>query len=131
MSMSTLKDFTKLGINSMFRIAFAYDVYFCQDKFAIGHISNCMKLMIEVQLKLLTHSRVIFIFLILVESTFEEPSNRRGKKKLKRRKVKQKTHSNKISKRERLSRLLQNDQPRQPYRQNINERGRRAPFPRK
>ena len=76
-------------------------------------------------------SRVIFIFLIIIESTLESPKNPKGRKRSRQKKqgkARKQTSPNKNQ----IRRLIQNDQPIQPTRNNrINERDRRAPYPRK
>ena len=72
--------------------------------------------------------RVIFIFLILIDSTLEErqknkKGRRRAQKQKQQRKQKQSRSPNRQNK---LRRLIQNDQPRRPL-----DRDRRAPYPRK
>ena len=72
--------------------------------------------------------RVIFIFLILIDSTLEErqknkKGRRRAQQQTRRQKQSRKTSPNRQNK---LRRLIQNDQPKRNL-----ERDRRAPFPRK
>ena len=72
--------------------------------------------------------RVIFIFLILIDSTLEErqknkKGRRRAQQQARKQKQSRKTSPNRQNK---LRRLIQNDQPRRNL-----DRDRRAPFPRK
>ena len=68
--------------------------------------------------------RVIFIFLILVDLTLESPKTRKGQRRSRKQKAR-KSKSTPNRKLHKLSRLVQNDQPRKNL-----DRGRRAPYPR-
>lgn len=68
--------------------------------------------------------RVIFIFLILVDLTLESPKTRKGQRRSRKQKAR-KSKSTPNRKLNKLSRLVQNDQPRKNL-----DRGRRAPYPR-
>ena len=96
--------------------------------FSTGIVFQCNILIIHIGSYLF---RVIFIFLIIIESTLESPKNPKGRKRSRQKKqgkARKQTSPNKNQ----IRRLIQNDQPIQPTRNNrINERDRRAPYPRK